>query len=92
MELRAENGLKKQYPVEKTDTVSTIGAGDNFNAGFVFGLIKYGIRREHIEQGLSEQQWDQVIACAQQFSANVCKSIDNYVSLEFGQQMAAIMK
>ena len=92
IELRAEGGLKKQYAVERTDTVSTIGAGDNFNAGFVFGLIKYGITRKEIEQGLSEEQWDKVIACAQQFSANVCKSIDNYVSLEFGQQMAASMK
>ena len=72
--------------------MSTIGAGDNFNAGFVFGLIKYGITRKEIEQGLSEEQWDKIIACAQQFSANVCKSIDNYVSLEFGQQMAASMK
>ena len=92
IELRAEGGLKKQYAVERTDTVSTIGAGDNFNAGFVFGLIKYGITRKEIEQGLSEEQWDKIIACAQQFSANVCKSIDNYVSLEFGQQMAALMK
>ena len=92
IELRAEGGLKKQYAVEQTDTVSTIGAGDNFNAGFVFGLIKYGITRKEIEQGLSEEQWDKIIACAQQFSANVCKSIDNYVSLEFGQQMAASMK
>ena len=92
IELRAEGGLKKQYAVERTDTVSTIGAGDNFYAGFVFGLIKYGITRKEIEQGLSEEQWDKIIACAQQFSANVCKSIDNYVSLEFGQQMAASMK
>ena len=92
IELRAEGGLKKQYAVERTDTVSTIGAGDNFNAGFVFGLIKYGITRKEIELGLSEEQWDKIIACAQQFSANVCKSIDNYVSLEFGQQMAASMK
>lgn len=92
IELRAEGGLKKQYAVERTDTVSTIGAGDNFNAGFVFGLIKYGITRKEIEQGLSEEQWDKIITCAQQFSANVCKSIDNYVSLEFGQQMAASMK
>ena len=88
VELRAENGLKKQYPVAQTETVSTIGAGDNFNAGFVYGLIKYGITRSMIEQGLSEQQWDQVIACAQQFSANVCQSISNSIDRDFGKQMA----
>ena len=92
VELRADGGLKKQYPVETSDeTVSTIGAGDNFNAGFAYGLIKHNIRRADIEQGLSEEQWDQVIGCAQQFSANVCKSINNYVSPEFGREMASLI-
>ena len=55
VELRAENGLKKSYEVKSNgDTVSTIGAGDNFNAGFAYGLIRYGITREQIELGLSE--------------------------------------
>jgi len=92
VELRADGGLKKQYPVETSgETVSTIGAGDNFNAGFAYGLIKHNIRRVDIEQGLSEEQWDQVIGCAQQFSANVCKSINNYVSPEFGREMASLI-
>ena len=90
VELRAENGLKKSYEVKSNgDTVSIIGAGDNFNAGFAYGLIRYGITREQIELGLSEQQWDQLISCAQQFSAEVCRSINNSVSLEFGKRMAA---
>ena len=87
IELRAEGGLKKQYPVKATETVSTIGAGDNFNAGFVYGLIKYGITREDIVQGMSEEKWDKVVSCAQLFSAECCKSINNSVSPEFGQQM-----
>ena len=92
VELRADGGLKKQYPVETSgETVSTIGAGDNFNAGFAYGLIKHNIRRADIEQGLSEEQWDQVIGCAQQFSANVCKSINNYVCPEFGREMASLI-
>jgi fructokinase len=67
--------------------VSTIGAGDNLNAGFVYGMIKYGIDRGAIERGLSEEQWDNVIHCAQLFSANCCKSISNSIDQEFGQQM-----
>ena len=90
VELRADNGLKKQYAVDKTPTVSTIGAGDNFNAGFVFGMLKCGITRREIEQGLTEQQWDACIASALQFSADVCQHIDNYVSPEFGRQMQNI--
>jgi len=73
VELRADNGLKKQYAVDKTPTVSTIGAGDNFNAGFVFGMLKCGITRREIEQGLTEEQWDACMASALQFSADVCQ-------------------
>lgn len=83
MTLHAENGLKKTYPVAATKTVSTIGAGDNFNAGFIYGLLKNGITRQTIEQGLSEQQWDNAIACGQQFAAEACKSIYNYVGKGF---------
>ena len=64
--------------------MSTIGAGDNFNAGFLYGLIRYGITRRDIEQGLSEMQWDNIISEGQQFSAEVCRSLDNYISPEFG--------
>lgn len=79
--------LKKDYPIVETFTVSTIGAGDNFNAGFVYGLLKDGIRRQDISNGLTEAQWDSLLSHAQLFSANVCKSISNSISLEFGQQM-----
>jgi fructokinase len=79
--------LKKNYPIVETSTVSTIGAGDNFNAGFVYGLLKHGIRRQDILNGLTEAQWDNVMACAQLFSANVCQSINNSISPEFGQKM-----
>ena len=86
IELRAEGGISKQYPVPKTNTVSTIGAGDNFNAGFLFGIIKNGITHQDVENGLTEEQWDSIISCGQQFSAEACKSLYNYVSPEFGKK------
>jgi len=86
VELRAEGGISKQYDVEKIETVSTIGAGDNFNAGFIYGLIKYGITREMIVNGFSEELWDEVIASAMSFSANVCKSINNSVDQTFAEE------
>lgn len=88
VELRAEGGIKKQYAVEKTETVSTIGAGDNFNAGLVFGLIKCNVTREMIQTGIKEEIWDEIINCGMRFSANVCKSIDNSIDKEFGKTMA----
>lgn len=87
VELRAEGGLSKQYAVKKSDTVSTIGAGDNFNAGVIFGMLKYNITREIIECGLTESQWDGIIDCAMRFSENVCKSINNYIDNDFAMAM-----
>ena len=90
VQLRAEGPLSKQYDVAPTSTVSTIGAGDNFNAGFVYGLICNGITRNDIDRGLSEQQWDACIGWALRFSANVCQSMENYISREFGDEIRKI--
>lgn len=88
IEVRAENGFGKAYDVPKNDhVVSTIGAGDNFNAGFIYGLIHNGITKNDILRGLSEAQWDQCIACGQQFSAESCKDIYNYISKEYGERL-----
>lgn len=83
----SNNGFHKEYVMPKTETVSTIGAGDNFNAGFIYGMIKYGVTRDDVEQGLSEDVWDKLIATATAFSADCCKDIFNYISKEFGQQL-----
>lgn len=87
IEVRAAGNFSKQYPVQVTETVSTIGAGDNFNAGFVYGLIKYGITHADIDNGLGEQQWDRLIACAQAFAANCCQSINNSIDENFAKNL-----
>ena len=89
IEFRAKGGLSKQYPVVATKTVSTIGAGDNFNAGFVYGLLKYGVTRDMLDEGVDEAIWDKVIAEAQQFAANVCGSLHNSVDIDFGDKKKA---
>lgn len=86
IEFRAQGGIAKQYAVPDIKTVSTIGAGDNFNAGFVYGLIKYGVTREMLETGVAEDVWDAVISEANQFAANVCGSINNSIGQDFGEQ------
>ena len=75
-------GLNKTYKVNPVETVSTIGAGDNFNAGLIYGLIKNNILRDEL-QSLSEKDWDEIIRCGMDFSANVCQSVNNSISIEF---------
>lgn len=74
----------KDYPVTPLKAVSTIGAGDNFNAGVVYGLLKYRVRRADLAE-LTEADWDAIIRCGVDFSADVCKSVSNSVSKEFAE-------
>ena len=87
VEVRGGRDMKKSYPVPDTKVVSTIGAGDSFNAGFIFGMLKQGITRSDLERGLTGEQWDSLIGCALLFSADCCKDIFNYVSKKFGEKM-----
>ena len=86
--VRADKTFRKEYPTAETQVVSTIGAGDNFNAGFVFGLIHENITRDDIDKGLTEEQWDKIISYGQRFSAECCKDIYNFVSPEFGEKIS----
>lgn len=82
--LRAKS-VTKEYPVEAVETVSTIGSGDNFNAGLVYALLKNNIRYADIDR-LSESQWDAIVQCGIAFSAEVCRTFHNSVSWEFAKE------
>lgn len=75
----------KSYPVEPVETVSTVGAGDNFNAGIVYGLLKYDVRRDDLP-GLTEADWDAIVRCGLDFSAEACRNLGNSVSPEFAER------
>ena len=74
--------LTKHYPIEPVTPVSTIGAGDNLNAGILYGLIKYRIHRNDLNS-LSERDWDDIIRCGLEFAAETCRQADNYVGSQF---------
>ncbi|MCD8310174.1 MAG: carbohydrate kinase [Prevotellaceae bacterium] len=79
-------GLRKDYPVPSIQAVSTIGAGDNFNAGIVYGLLKYGILHDDIPT-MTESDWDKVTASGIAFSTEACRSLNNSISNEFAQKL-----
>ena len=81
--LRSEH-LSFHVEVERIEPVSTIGAGDTFNAGLLYGIWKNGYRREQIKS-LEKKQWEALITSATQFSREVCLSYDNYLPSGFAK-------
>jgi len=74
--------LSFHMEVERIEPLSTIGAGDTFNAGLLYGLWKNGYKKEQIKM-LDQGQWEGLIATAIQFSREVCLSYDNYLPLGY---------
>lgn len=62
--------------------LSTIGAGDNFNAGIIFGLLKQDVRHDDLPS-LDKETWGKIIRCGLDLASEVCQSYDNYISNEF---------
>lgn len=56
------------YPVQPIETVSTVGAGDNFNAGYIYALLR----------GIDDS--GARIAMAQRWSQDVCRQLGNNIS------------
>ncbi|MBQ8502212.1 MAG: carbohydrate kinase [Bacteroides sp.] len=76
--------LSKKYPTMPLQAVSTVGAGDNFNAGLIYGLLKYDIGREQLAD-MDEANWDRLVQCGMAFAADVCQSLNNSVSPQFAE-------
>lgn len=60
----------KTYSVQPVETVSTVGAGDNFNAGYIYALMR----------GMEDP--GSRIEMAQRWSQDVCRQIGNNISDE----------
>lgn len=87
--LYSNKNQRKDYPAQLVTPVSTVGAGDSFNAGIIYGLLHYGITYDDLKQGrVPIDVWDKIIDCGTQFSAHVCTRLENYVSKEFAQSFS----
>ncbi len=75
-----------KFPVPAIDNVvSTVGAGDNFNAGLSCALVWQGITRSALST-LDESAWHHLITVATAFSSAACRSTENYVPVGFRVQ------
>jgi fructokinase len=73
------------FPVRKITPVSTIGAGDNFNAGMLTSIHKREILREQLTR-MQHDDWAYVVGTAVEFATHVCMSYENYISEEFAAE------
>ena len=73
---------KWSFPVPQIKTVSTIGAGDNFNAGFCYALHnEWKDKTSPFSfKECSPTLISHLIASGQKFSTEVCQSIDNHIA------------
>jgi fructokinase len=80
------SSLSSTFPVKKLEPVSTIGAGDNFNAGIVYGLLKHNLKKSALND-LPAATWARLINYGVEFATEVCLSYDNYVSETFAKSI-----
>jgi fructokinase len=73
---------KGKFAVKAIKPLSTIGAGDNFNAGMMAAMYLNQIESDQLDK-MGEKEWSKVVSAGVDFATNVCLSYDNYISLEF---------
>jgi fructokinase len=72
----------RTYNVPEIIPVSTIGAGDNFNAGFIYGLTTSAIDTKNVAE-ISTAEMDWMVACGLAFATETCLSTENYIKGKF---------
>jgi fructokinase len=80
--------LKLVLPVPQIKPISTVGAGDSFNAGVIYSLSKLNVSRSDIPL-LKKQDWEMVLATGILFGSHVCESFENYISTSLGEKLKA---
>lgn len=68
---------REHYDAIPVNVVSTIGAGDSFNAGIVFELDKLG------RLPVDSDEWKMVISTGLNFAAEVCTLKENYIKVRW---------
>jgi fructokinase len=74
-----------RFPVKKIIPVSTIGAGDNFNAGMITAIFNNGIEAYSLDK-ITGQEWSKIISTAVEFATDVCLSYENYIGLALAKR------
>jgi fructokinase len=69
-----------QHDVPTITPVSTIGAGDNFNAGIIHAWLTMNLSSA---DNITAEQWHKLITSGISFATKVCQTYDNYIPEDF---------
>ncbi len=79
------NSFSGSFPVKRIKPVSTIGAGDNFNAGMIAAIYNNGITGDELP-AMGEEKWQKIVSAGVEFASEVCLSYDNYIPFAFASR------
>ena len=74
-------GKEKTLTFPSIKPVNTIGAGDNFNAGFLYGFQKYKLNRDNLEENI--QSLEASIMHGVAVAQHICMSEQSYVGEDY---------
>lgn len=72
-------------PANPINPLSTVGAGDAFNAGLIYALYTLNISSKQLSL-LSKEDWNKILMIARSFAEEVCMSYGNFVANDFMQK------
>jgi fructokinase len=81
-----DHGQQYTFSSRTIVPVSTIGAGDNFNAGMIYGFVRENIRRKNLDR-LTRDDWSRLIEYGIEFASDACMSTENYISKDYAQSL-----
>jgi len=81
------DGNHRTFIHEPIQPVSTIGAGDAFNAGLLYYLFRNKIGKSDLP--LSDMElWAPLVSMGTSFAREVCLGYDNYISPRFAESLS----
>ncbi len=80
-----QGDLQLQAP-HLPNVVSTVGAGDNFNAGLVYAILQRNLLHTELLK-MQPRDWKPLLETAIAFAGEACQRQENYVSEAFARKM-----
>jgi fructokinase len=74
--------LSERFETPRINPVSSVGAGDNFNAGVIYGLLKNNVGLDSMPS-LGRATWEKIIRCGVELATESCMTQSNYIHQAF---------